>query len=55
MYARLVDLAERLLDRALDAIWDVTLPMSSRCPVCAFWRGVLLGMLSTLFLVWTAP
>jgi hypothetical protein len=36
-------LARDLLDGALDAVWDVTLPLSGTCPVCAFWRGFVLG------------
>jgi hypothetical protein len=34
----------RALDRLLDGIWDVTEPLAGRCPVCAFWRGVLYGI-----------
>lgn len=35
----------KICDRALDWLWDATLPLSSRCPVCAFWRGFALGVL----------
>lgn len=33
----------RVYNRLLDLVWDVTEPLSGTCPVCAFWRGVLLG------------
>jgi hypothetical protein len=52
MYARLADLGRRALDRALDLVWDYTLPVSTKCPVCAFWRGVLLGWVSGLVVAW---
>jgi hypothetical protein len=48
VYARLAKAWDRLVDATLDFIWDMTLPVSTKCPVCAFWRGVLLGVLSTL-------
>lgn len=41
MRARLVQLLERLLDR----LWDLTLPVSGTCPVCAFYRGLLGGII----------
>jgi hypothetical protein len=41
----------RALDRLLDLVWDVTEPVSGRCPVCAFWRGVLAGALGSSLLV----
>lgn len=52
MFARLADLSARAIDRVLDFLWDVTLPVSTRCPVCAFWRGVLMGVLWTLAVFW---
>lgn len=38
----------RLAERARDLAWGLTLPLSSRCPVWAFWRGALLGALVML-------
>jgi hypothetical protein len=52
MSAPLADLVRTAVDWTLDVIWDVTLPMSSRCPVCAFWRGVLGGIAATLIALW---
>ena len=52
MSARLAELAKRLRERALDLIWDMTLPVSSECPVCGFWRGVLLGVVVTILFSW---
>lgn len=54
MRARLVELYREAMDRALDLLWDATLPVSTKCPVCAFWRGVLLGILSAMAVVWSA-
>lgn len=45
MYKPLVDLARDATEHVLDFIWDVTLPMSSTCPVCAFWRGIAIGVI----------
>lgn len=54
MFARLAKAWDRLVDTALDTVWDLTLPLSSRCPVCAFWRGVLFGaVLWSLVMLWT--
>jgi hypothetical protein len=54
MYARLAKAWDRMVDKVLDVLWDVTLPLSSRCPVCAFWRGVLFGaVLWSLVALWT--
>jgi hypothetical protein len=52
MSAPLADLRARVVDRVLDFVWDVTLPVSTRCPVCAFWRGVLAGIGLTLLAFW---
>jgi hypothetical protein len=52
MFARLAKAWDRLVDKVLDFVWDVTLPVATRCPVCAFWRGVLLGILWTLTVLW---
>jgi len=54
MSARLAKAWAGLVDSALDLIWDMTLPVSTKCPVCAFWRGVLLGVLSGLAVAWGA-
>ena len=35
-----------LVDKALDLLWDVTLPVSGECPVCGFWRGVGIGFVA---------
>jgi hypothetical protein len=51
--ARLAKAWARLVDVVLDTLWDVTLPLSSRCPVCAFWRGVLLGTVTGLLVAWS--
>jgi hypothetical protein len=48
VYARLAKAWAAAVDRTLDLLWDVTLPVSTRCPVCAFWRGVALGGVSML-------
>lgn len=40
----------KLADKVLDVVWGVTLPVSGTCPVCAFWRGVILGALATVLL-----
>lgn len=44
----------KLIDKALDAIWDVTEPISGTCPVCAFWRGVLLTLVFVGVITWLA-
>ena len=38
-------------DRALDLIWDVTERIGGTCPVCAFYRGVLVGIALCVLLV----
>lgn len=52
MSGRFAELAHRLRERTLDLIWDLTLPVSSECPVCAFWRGVLAGSVVGLVTYW---
>jgi predicted hydrocarbon binding protein len=52
MSGRLAELAHRLRERVLDLIWDATLPVSSECPVCAFWRGVLAGAIAVWLTYW---
>jgi hypothetical protein len=52
MFARLAKLGARVLDRALDLLWDITMPVASKCPVCAFWRGVLAGIAATVAASW---
>lgn len=34
-----------MVDRVLDKLWEVTLPLAGRCPVCAFYKGVAIGLL----------
>lgn len=45
MYKQLVDKLRPAIDATLDFIWDATLPLSTKCPVCAFWRGVGIGVI----------
>lgn len=50
MRAKLELIAERLLDK----LWDLTLPLSGTCPVCAFYRGLLCGVIlsQVSYVVW---
>lgn len=41
-----------MLDRLIDLVFDITEPLSGTCAICAFWRGVLGGVLVTAFVVW---
>lgn len=34
----------KLVDKGLDLLWDALGPVAGNCPVCAFIRGVLVGM-----------
>ena len=40
----------KLVDKALDKVWDVMEPVAGECPVCAFFRGAL-AMAAVWFLV----
>lgn len=42
----------RALDRFLDVAWDWTLAVSTKCPVCAFWRGVFIGVVGVFVFDW---
>jgi hypothetical protein len=42
----------RAADRLLDWFWDATLAVSTDCPVCAFWRGIFLGILGVFVAGW---
>ena len=35
---------DKAIDWTLDKIWDVVEPLAGECPVCAFLRGVLVGI-----------
>lgn len=34
----------KFVDKALDLVWDVLEPVAGTCPVCAFLRGLALGL-----------
>lgn len=39
------DKLEQLADRLLDKLWDWIEPLAGKCPVCAFLRGMALGVI----------
>lgn len=36
----------RALDRLLDLLWDATELVGGTCAVCAFWRGLTIGLVA---------
>lgn len=42
----------KLVDKALDLVWDVLEPVAGTCPVCAFLRGLLAGLVIAGGVAW---
>lgn len=44
----------KIVDKALDKVWDWLEPVSGECPVCALIRGFLIGVAIGLILGFVA-